>query len=83
MDRRRLPDHHAAAMTTATATDSTPRAVAPCRWCAGLFDVKTIGGNRKEFCGPDCKGAYHTALRMWAQRALDDGRISITDLRSG
>ena len=79
-DRKGFPPHM---MPSTTATDDAPRSVAACRWCAGLFDVKTIGGNRKEFCGPNCKGAYHTALRMWAQRALDGGLITVDDLRSG
>ncbi len=67
-------------MTTPTTTSAVRAA---CRWCGQPFDAKIVGVNTKTFCGPDCKGAFHTALRMWAQRALDDGRLSIADLKAG
>ena len=70
-------------MTTATAADSTPRAVAACRWCCEPFDAKTIGANTKAFCSLQCKAAFHRSLREWGQRALDAGRITIADLRLG
>lgn len=84
VDRRHLLDrHHDKAMTTATATDSTPRDFAACRWCAGPFDAKTVGGNRKSFCSLQCKAEFHRSLREWAQKALDAGNITLDDLRSG
>ncbi len=54
-----------------------------CPWCDQPFEAKLIGAHKKRFCSPECKGAFHTALRKWGQQALNDGHISITDLRSG
>ncbi len=53
-----------------------------CEWCGTLFPAKTVGAHPKRFCCDACKGTYHTALRRWAQREVDEGRITITDLKA-
>ena len=56
---------------------------AQCPWCDQPFESKLIGAHQKRFCTAACKDEFHAALRKWAQRAFDNGRISIIDLRSG
>ncbi len=55
---------------------------ANCEWCDGLFEPRQIGAHRKRFCSAKCKDRYHTALRMWAQRAIAMGQLSIADLKA-
>jgi hypothetical protein len=52
-----------------------------CLWCGAPFSAKTVGANPKKFCSALCKNEFHTATRLWAERALADGRLSLKDLR--
>ena len=53
-----------------------------CPWCDKPFMSKTIGAHRKRFCSSTYKDAYHTALRKWAQRAVEGDGVTITDLKA-
>ena len=57
-------------------------AVPRCLWCAKQFPPRTVGGHEKKFCSGDCKNSSHSGLRRWAQRAIDLGQVSISDLKS-
>ena len=52
-----------------------------CLWCEAEFVAKKVGANPKRFCSPKCKTAFHTAARRWAERALADGFLCVSDLR--
>lgn len=48
----------------------------PCRACDRPFPTVTRGGNEKQFCSADCKNAYHTACRRYADEMIDRGLTS-------
>ena len=54
----------------------------PCPWCGTFFEPRTVGAHRKRFCSPRCRCAYHGALRKWGQRELDQGRVTVADLKA-
>jgi hypothetical protein len=53
-----------------------------CFWCGAPFSAKTVGANPKKFCSALCKNEFHTATRLWAERALADGRLSLNELKA-
>ena len=53
-----------------------------CPWCRTMFRPEIFGAHRKRFCSSGCKDAYHAALRKWAQRELDEDRITCADLKA-
>ena len=53
----------------------------PCRWCGRPFEPMTRGGNVKAFCRPKCKGAFETAARRYAYRAVELGLLSVAELK--
>ena len=55
---------------------------AQCEWCDKPFDCRKIGAHRKRFCSATCKDRYHTASRMWVQRAIALGQLSVADLKA-
>ena len=69
-------------MTASVEMGSEPGERSICFWCTKAFPKRQTGGHRKIFCSASCKQRYHTALRRWAQSAIDSGRISIMDLKS-
>ncbi len=52
-----------------------------CLWCEASFSAKTVGANPKKFCSEKCRNTLHSAARVWAERALADGRLSLKDLK--
>ena len=57
-------------------------AIAECLWCGASFSPRKAGPHWKRFCSAKCKDHYHTALRRWAQREADEGRVAVTDLKA-
>ena len=53
-----------------------------CPWCGVQFLAATVGTHRKRFCSVGCKNKFHSAARRWAEQALADGRITLSDLRA-
>ena len=53
-----------------------------CPWCGNPFEARIIGAHRKRFCSSACKNAYHTALRKWAQQAVDNGQVTVARLKA-
>jgi hypothetical protein len=55
---------------------------ASCLWCGSPFLPRKLGAHQKRFCSPQCRGAFHTAARRWAEQALVRGDISVSDLKA-
>ncbi len=53
-----------------------------CLWCSAPFTPR-IGGKPQRFCRPQHRSAFHSAARRWAEGAVADGRLAVTDLRAG
>ena len=53
-----------------------------CPWCGKSFEPRTVGAYRKRFCSPRCRCAYHAAVRKWGRRELDQGRVTVADLKA-
>ncbi len=53
-----------------------------CLWCNRPFAAKTVGAHAKKFCRPLCKDQFHRAARLWAELAIANGKLSVTDIRS-
>ena len=54
-----------------------------CRWCGGEFQARRRGGSEQAYCCPRHRVAFHTAARLWAERAIAAGVLTIADLRNG
>lgn len=54
----------------------------PCAWCGRRSETKKVGGHWKRFCSLTCKNKFHTAARHWVQTQVEDGRLSIADLKN-
>ena len=53
-----------------------------CLWCPATYTARTgRGGPDQRFCSDGCRSAYHQALRRWARREFEAGRVSVSDLR--
>jgi hypothetical protein len=52
-----------------------------CLWCGEAFERRE-GGKVQRFCSADHRREYHEAARNWALRALDDGRLTLADIRT-
>src|SRR5712691_6141700 len=57
-------------------------AEATCLWCAKSFRPRR-GGSRQRFCCPRHRVEFHTATRLWAERAMVCGILTTGDLRKG
>lgn len=53
-----------------------------CLWCGGPFRARTSGGSKQCFCAPSCRHAYGSALRRWAAREVEEGRLSLPTLKA-
>jgi hypothetical protein len=52
-----------------------------CLWCSRSFEPRR-GGSRQTYCRPACRAAYHKAARLWYERAIANGWLTVQDLRS-
>jgi hypothetical protein len=53
-----------------------------CTWCAKTFSPRR-GGSRQRFCCAGHRKEFHSLTRSWAERAIDAGVLSISDLQKG
>ena len=53
-----------------------------CLWCGRPFKART-GGTRQTYCCPRHRVAFHTAARLWAERRVAVGLLTIDDLKHG
>jgi hypothetical protein len=53
-----------------------------CLWCGRTF-ARRRGGSPQRFCSPGHRVEFHTAARVWTERALVAGSMTIADLRNG
>ena len=44
-----------------------------CLWCPAPA--------RKRFCSTKCKNAYHRAARLWAEKLISEGLLTIDTLK--
>lgn len=55
-----------------------------CLWCDAPFTVgRRRGRDERRFCRDGCRLAFHKAARQWAIRAVEEGRLTVADIRSG
>jgi hypothetical protein len=55
-----------------------------CEWCHSPFtprNTKATGGKPQRFCKAPCREAFHTASRIWVQKCIDAGTVSVSDLK--
>ena len=75
------------ALCDASPTDggesAAPDAPCACLWCGMTFQPRTDGGTAQRFCKPSCRRAFDQASRAWVRRQVDDGCLSVADLRDG
>jgi hypothetical protein len=57
------------------------KSVSACLWCNMRFHLHGRGGKR-QFCSTSCRIAFHSACRMWAVRAVLDGRLGLDAVRN-
>src|SRR5271156_264137 len=57
-------------------------AKARCLWCKRPFEPRR-GGSRQRFCCPSHRSKLHTTARLWAERAISAGILTIPDLQKG
>jgi hypothetical protein len=55
---------------------------AACQWCERPFEPRR-GGSPQRFCGRECRTAFWSALRRWADRAISDGVLTSADIKDG
>ena len=46
-----------------------------CLWCGKAFRPR--GATGKRFCSDRCRAAFHRGCRLWAMRAVEEGRLSL------
>jgi len=54
-----------------------------CRWCGREFQARGRGGSKQAYCCPRHRVAFHRAARLWAERAIAAGVLTIADLWNG
>lgn len=53
----------------------------PCPWCQRPFKPVKRGAHEKKFCRPKCKGAFETAARRYAYAMVEEGLLSVGELK--
>jgi hypothetical protein len=56
---------------------------AKCKSCGREFAARRRGGSRQAYCCSSHRTAFRPATRLWAERALAVGILTIADLRNG
>ena len=51
-----------------------------CSWCSSDFQPRQ-GGKPQRFCSEVCRAAFHRGCRVWAVRAVDEGRLTVVEIR--
>ena len=50
-----------------------------CHWCRARFTPKP--DNKHGFCKALCRQKFLRAARIWTERAIEEGRLSVEELR--
>jgi hypothetical protein len=59
-----------------TPTDKT------CQWCRKPLPPRlNTGGLTKRYCSNACRHSIHLAARRWAMRAIDNGTLTVAEIR--
>ena len=53
-----------------------------CDWCGHSFRPRLTGGKGQRFCSAQCRKLFHSALHAYAARKLEQGGVSIRELRA-
>jgi hypothetical protein len=56
-------------------------AICTCSWCEQPFEPRKDGGSPRRFCCTSCRRAYDGAARAYVRHAIDDGTLSLENLR--
>ncbi len=76
------PEAAPTAASRVHAHEERAEADAVCEWCDSLYTARAgRGGPAQRFCSDRCRAAFNGALRGWARRELEAGRLDIADLR--
>ena len=54
-----------------------------CFWCNRPFRARRTGGRSQRFCRPSCRRSFHAAARLWALKAIENGALTVADIRNG
>ena len=53
-----------------------------CIWCGGQFIARKPGGHEKQYCSSSCKDTYHRILHQYAQKSVEQGEITLEELKA-
>ena len=57
-----------------------PDPTSTCLWCGSGFQRRK-GGKRQRFCGDVCRAAFHRACRVYAIQAVEEGLLTVAEIR--
>ncbi len=60
---------------------SAPPQRARCLWCGQTFHPRQEGSKPQRFCLPKCRRSFQNAARIWTEREIAEGRLSVEELR--
>ena len=52
-----------------------------CQWCGGAFARRQDGGTERRYCSRSCRANFHKACRIWAVRAVGEGRLTLDTVK--
>jgi hypothetical protein len=52
-----------------------------CFWCHRPFGARH-GGRAQRFCRPWCRLTFHSAVRAWALDAIENGALTVADIKN-
>jgi hypothetical protein len=73
-------DHHRQPADRGNAPEPAMSYAPRCSWCDRTFRPRQ-GGRAQRFCRPACRRAFHTAVRAWALGAIENGALTVTDIK--
>ncbi len=53
-----------------------------CIWCATEFNPRSTGGKPQRFCSTPCRRAFDIASRKWISGGIENGTITVAELRN-
>jgi len=60
---------------------STMAQTIACLWYGTAFERRRDGGKSQRFCSPTHRRAFETAARTYVRRAIEDGTLTVANLR--
>jgi hypothetical protein len=79
-DIPKLPSAREATPASVDPHDPAEHTICFCSWCGHTFEIRR-GGKRQRFCGEACRIAFHRGCRVWAMRAVDEGRLTMAEIK--